>query len=160
MGSESALIPEAEISEILGLIELLNSIGGREDIYKLAATLQMELGDTLKVIRSAEMLKLVDTPGGDVVLEPLGKKITQAKITQRKALICSQIEKLPVFQKISEFLNAENEKQVSRVELLEKLAEILPNENAEQVFDSIVKLGRYAELFGYNDDSETFYLDQ
>ncbi|MBN21018.1 MAG: ABC transporter ATP-binding protein [Bdellovibrionaceae bacterium] len=153
------MIPEAEISEILGLVEILIDKGGREDIYKLAHELQMELGETLKVIRSAEILKLVHTPGGDVVVEKLGEKISEASISERKELICEEIEKIPVFERITHFLKNKEDHEADRELLLEELAKLIPNENVEETFSSIVHWGRYAELFGYNDDSQTFYLD-
>lgn len=152
-------VPHAGISEILGLVEILKSKGGTEDIYKLAAELQMEFGETLNVIRGAEIIGLVHTPGGDVVLEPLGAKIAKAKIAEKKELIGEQIKKVPVFKKIRDFLTEREDHQARRGEVLEKLAELMPNENAEQSFTTIVNWGRYSELFGYNDDSETFYLD-
>jgi NitT/TauT family transport system ATP-binding protein len=152
-------VPHAGISEILGLVEILKSKGGTEDIYKLAAELQMEFGEMLNVIKGAEIIGLVHTPGGDVVLEPLGAKIAKAKIAEKKDLIGEQIKKVPVFRKIRDFLNEREDHQARRDEVLEKLAELIPNENAEQSFSTIVNWGRYSELFGYNDDSETFYLD-
>jgi hypothetical protein len=80
-------LPEIGISQILGLVELLVGKGGREDIYKLAGELSMELGETLTVIRAAEMLGLVHTPGGDVEVEAFGHKVVDASITDRKDLI-------------------------------------------------------------------------
>ena len=44
--------------------------------------------------------------------------------------------------------------------MLEKLAELLPNEDAENSFGTVVTWGRYSELFGYNDDTQTFYLGE
>ena len=158
--SEAVPLPEIGISEVLGLVELLKSKGGREDIYKLAAELKMEFGDTLKVIRAAELLGLVNTPGGDVVIEPLGEKVSRAKINGRKTIIKAQLGKLPVFKALIQFLHEKDDHQATRNQLLEKLAELIPNENSEQTFSTLVNWGRYGELFGYNDDSETFYLDQ
>lgn len=152
-------LPEAGISEILGLVEILKSKGGREDIYKLAAELNMEFGDTLQVIRGAELLKLVHTPGGDVVLEKLGDKIARAKIQEKKTIIKKQIEAVPVFKKISKFLHDNEDHEAGKDEILEKLAELIPNENPEDSFSHLVSWGRYAEIFGYNDDSHTLYLD-
>ncbi len=152
-------LPETGISEILGLVEVLKSKGGREDIYKLAAELQMEFGETLTVIKAAELLGLVNTPGGDVVIEKLGETISRAKINARKGLIKTQIQKLPVFKKLVQFLNDKEDREATRDQLIEQLAEMIPNENAEQTFSTLVNWGRYAELFGYNDDTETFYLD-
>lgn len=155
----SHFLPNVETSEILGLIELLRIKDGKEDIYKLAKELNMEFGETLTVIRAAELLGFVHTPGGDVVLEKLGEKLSQANINDRKALIKSQIEKIPVYQRIRDFLTEEEGQEASKNEVLEKLVELMPNENADQSFEALVHWGRYAELFGYNDDSHTFYLD-
>jgi NitT/TauT family transport system ATP-binding protein len=153
-------LPQTGLSEILGLVELLKSKGGREDIYKLAAELQMEFGETLTVIRGAELLGLVNTPGGDVVIEALGDKVTKSKIKARKTIIKEQMAKIPVFKRVIDFLTEKEDHQATRDELLEILAELIPNENNEQTFTMLVNWGRYAELFGYNDDSQTFYLDQ
>ena len=152
-------LPETEISEVLGFLELLNSKGGKADIYKLAQELQMEFGETIEVIRGAELLQTVNTPGGDVVLEPLGEKITQSSISERKVIIKNQIEKIPLFQDVSLFLKQNDDQEVTREEVLEKLVEMIPNENVERTFSTLVQWGRYAEIFGYNDDSHTFYLD-
>jgi NitT/TauT family transport system ATP-binding protein len=155
----TAPLPDIGISEILGLVELLKSKGGREDIYKLAGELNMEFGQTLTVIRGAELLGLVNTPGGDVVIEPLGEKVSRSKINGRKTLIKQQLEKLELFKKLTSFLQEREDHQATRDQVLEKLVEMIPNENSEQVFQTLVNWGRYAELFGYNDDSQTFYLD-
>jgi NitT/TauT family transport system ATP-binding protein len=152
-------LPQIGISEILGLVELLRAKGGREDIYKLARELQMEFGDTLTVIRAAELLGLVHTPGGDVEVVKAGDLIGRAKINERKGIIYDQLLLLPLFKALRDYLTAKEDHQASREEVVEKLAELIPNENAEQTFTTLVQWGRYAELFGYNDDSETFYLD-
>jgi len=152
-------LPEIGISQILGLVELLIGNGGREDIYKLAGGLSMELGETLTVIKAAEMLGLVNTPGGDVLVEDFGHKVIDASITERKDLIRGKLEQLPAFKSIREFLSSKDDAEVAREEVLEKLAELIPNDDAETSFSTLVNWGRYAEMFGYNDDTQTFYLD-
>ena len=158
--TQSIALPEIGISQILGLVELLmGKEGGREDIYRLAGELSMELGETLTVIKGAELLGLVNTPGGDVVVEPFGVSVIDSSITERKALICSKLEELSVFKNVRNFLSKEKDAEVTREEVLEKLAELIPNEDAESSFSTVVNWGRYAEMFGYNDDTQTFYLD-
>lgn len=153
-------LPEIGISQILGLVELLIGKGGREDIYKLAGELSMELGETLTVVKAAELLGLVNTPGGDVVVENFGHEVLDGSITDRKVLIRAKLEDLPVFKSVREFLSSKDDTEVTREEVLEKLAELIPNEDAETSFSTVVNWGRYAEMFGYNDDSQTFYLDE
>lgn len=152
-------LPEIGISQILGLVELLIGKGGREDIYKLAGELSMELGETLTVIKAAELLGLVNTPGGDVVVENFGHEVLDGSITDRKELIRKKLEELTVFKSVGEFLASKEDGEATREEVLEKLAELIPNEDAESSFSTVVNWGRYAEMFGYNDDSQTFYLD-
>jgi NitT/TauT family transport system ATP-binding protein len=152
-------LPQVEISEILGFIEILKSKGGKEEIHELASELSMELGDTLRVVRGAELLKLVHTPGGDVVLEELGKQVANAKISERKEMLRVQMETIPVFKKLCDFLNEKEDHAASKEEVLEKIAELLPHDHAEDSFHVLVSWGRYGELFGYNDDEQSFYLD-
>ena len=160
MSSNQNALPEIGISQILGLVELLMARNGREDIYKLAGELSMELGETLTVIKAAELLGLINTPGGDVVVEDFGQKVIDASITERKDLIRAKLEELPVFKSVREFLATQDDSEVAREEVLEKLAELIPNEDAESSFSTIVNWGRYSELFGYNDDTQTFYLGE
>lgn len=152
-------LPQIGISEILGLVELLISKGGREDIYKLASELQMEFGETLAVIRAAELLGVVHTPGGDVEVTATGNKVSDSGISDRKGIIHDQLMTVPLFKTLVQYLKDKEDHRALRDDVLEKLAELIPNENAEQTFLLLVNWGRYAELFGYNDDSETFYLD-
>lgn len=152
-------LPQIGISEILGLVEVLKSKGGKEDIYKLAAELQMDAGEILQVIRGAELLGLVNTPGGDVVIEALGEKVSRSRINARKQIIKDQLAMIPVFKELTDYMKAQDSHQATRDQLLEKLTELMPNEDCQQTFTTLVNWGRYAELFGYNDDRETFYLD-
>ncbi len=152
-------LPAIGIGEILGLVEVLKSKGGKEDIYKLAAELKMEFGDMITVIRGAELLGLVNTPGGDVVIENLGIEVSKSKVNARKLIIRDQLLKINVFSQLSTFLRERDDHQATRDQLLEKLAELVPNEDNERTLSTVVAWGRYAELFGYNDDSGTFYLD-
>ncbi|MEN9723307.1 MAG: hypothetical protein RJB38_1293, partial [Pseudomonadota bacterium] len=145
-GKTLEILPQISVSEILGLVELLNSKGGREDIYKLASELQMEFGETLAVIRAAELLGLVHTPGGDVEVGAVGEKISQAGISDRKSIINDQLMNIPLFKTVVDYLNEKDDRKALRDEVLEKLAELIPNENAEQTFTMLVQWGRYAEL--------------
>ena len=43
--------------------------------------------------------------------------------------------------------------------VLEELAVRLPTEKPQTMFRSIVRWGRYAELFGYNANERKLYLD-
>jgi NitT/TauT family transport system ATP-binding protein len=74
-------------------------------------------------------------------------------------IVRGQIEKVAVFAQLTQFLREKEEHKATREQALSKLAELIPNENNEQTFATLVQWGRYAELFGYNDDSKELYLD-
>ena len=153
-------LPQVSSSKVIGLLEYLDDHNGKEDIYKLAEATRYETGELLAVIKMAEMLGLVETPGGDVVLLDLGRKLLKSKVGPRKTIIREQLKRLPIFQKLIDELQQSEERRLHRDRVLEELSRLLPHENVEQLFKTIVNWGRYAELFGYNHDSLTLYLDE
>ncbi|MGC1678845.1 MAG: AAA-associated domain-containing protein [Candidatus Binataceae bacterium] len=152
-------IPDCQLTWVFGLLELLEDRGGREDGYKIARDLQFKFGDLLKVMKAAEILGLVSTPAGDVVLEPLGKQFLDSDVNQRKLLIREQLKKHPLFSYLVRLLRGQEDRSLAKEVVLEHLAMLLPSEPPQRMFQTIVNWGRFAELFGYNKDEDRFYLD-
>lgn len=153
-------IPDSPLTRVFGLLEVLDDRGGREDGYKLARDLNYKFGELLKVMKAAEILGLVATPAGDIVLEPFGKQFLESDINQRKLMMRGQLKQHGLFNYLVRLLRAQEERALGREVILEHLAMLLPNEEPERLFKAIVNWGRFAELFGYNKDEERFYLDQ
>jgi NitT/TauT family transport system ATP-binding protein len=112
------------------------------------------------VMKAAEVLGLVTTPDGDVVLEPLGRRFLESDMNGRKLIIREQLKQHGLFSYLVRLLRGQEEHTLSRQTVLEHLALLLPNEKPEKMFTTIVNWGRFAELFGYNKDEDRFYLDQ
>src|SRR6058998_3869880 len=121
-------VPEVGMTKILGLLEVLDDHQGREDIYRLARDLSYEFGDLLGVIKAAEILGLVDTPGGDVFLQPLGKQIIECDVNTKKKLLKTQVKGHSLFRHFISFLKGRAEGRASREEILEEAGRILPQE--------------------------------
>jgi NitT/TauT family transport system ATP-binding protein len=153
-------IPDCPLTWVFGLLETLEDRGGRDDGYKIARDLQFNFGDLLKVMKAAEVLGLVTTPDGDVVLEPLGRRFLESDMNGRKLIIREQLKQHGLFSYLVRLLRGQGEHTLSRQTVLEHLALLLPNEKPEKMFTTIVNWGRFAELFGYNKDEDRFYLDQ
>ena len=136
------------------------SRGGRDDGYRIARDLQFNFSDLLKVMKAGEILGLMSTPTGDVVLEPLGKKFLELNVNQRKLMLREQLKKLSLFAYFVRLLRGQTEHSLPKEVALEHLAMLLPNESPQKQFNTMVNWGRYAELFGYNKDEDRFYLDQ
>lgn len=152
-------VPDCQLTWVFGLLEFLDDQGGREDGYKIARDLQFKFSDLLKVMKAAEILGLVSTPAGDVVIEPLGKQFVESDVNQRKLLIREQLKKLGLFSYFVRLLRAQEDRSLTKEVVLEHLAMLLPTERPDRLFWTIVNWGRFAELFGYNKDEDRFYLD-
>lgn len=150
-------LPRASLGQTLGLCEVLDDRGGREDVYRLARDLSYEFGEMLCVLKAAEMLELVETPGGDVVLTPAGKRAIDLDVAGKKRLVKEQLSKLQIVQHFLKLLeNAGG--SLDRETVLSELAIRLPQEDPERLFDTLLNWGRYADLFGYSRDTDRFFL--
>ena len=152
-------LPAAPLSRILGLLEILDDRGGRAQVSRLAQEIRMDSAELLPVIHGAELMELVNTPGGDVVLLPLGKRIIESDMNTKKAIVKEQMEKLPLFRFFIEFLSNHPEKAVEKDEVLEELAILLPTHDPEVVYDTLLNWGRYGEIFGFSRDTGRFFLN-
>jgi NitT/TauT family transport system ATP-binding protein len=153
-------IPDTNLPQVFGLLEVLDDRNGREDGYRLARDLNYDLSELLKVMKAGEILGLVDTPGGDIVLQPLGKKFLESDINERKLILREHLREHGLFNYLIRLLKGQEDKSVDKEMVLEHLLMLLPNEDPERLFNTIVSWGRFAELFGYNKDEDRFYLDQ
>src|SRR6185503_268013 len=153
-------LPSTGISKILGLCEILDDHQGKEDVYRLAQDLHMPFGELLLVIKGAEMLGMVETPGGDAVLTQLGKRALESSMNEKKALLRQAMLKLKVFQHVLKLLENAQENEVPAEVILEELAVLLPQEQPRQLFTTLLNWGRYGEIFGYSRDTDQFYLQK
>src|SRR5512147_1757570 len=97
-------IPQVGISRVIGLLEVLDDANGRYDIFRLARDINYEFGAILQVIKAAEVLGLVVTPGADVVLTGTGSQLLRSKVKGRKKLLRDLIRQLPLFRTVVDAL--------------------------------------------------------
>jgi NitT/TauT family transport system ATP-binding protein len=151
-------LPATGISKILGLCEIVDDKGGREDLFALARDLHMPFGEVLLVIKAAEMLALIETPGHEAQLTAFGRKILSAPIRDKKALLGEQMLKLNVFQHFLKLLKSTEKGELPADLILEELALRLPHEQPRQLFTTLLNWGRYGDVFGYSRDTDLFFL--
>lgn len=153
-------IPQVAISRVMGLLEVLDDGGGRYDVFRLARDIHYELGEILMVIKAAEMLGFVETPGADVVLTAVGGKMLRARVNPRKQLLKEQLQRLPIFRTVVEALLRSEDRRADQDAFLEIFALHLPAEDSAALLKTVIDWGRYAELIGYNPEDQEIYLDQ
>ncbi|MBI3818672.1 MAG: AAA-associated domain-containing protein [Planctomycetes bacterium] len=119
----------------------------------------MDTSELLPILQAAELLGFVQTPGGDVVLLPLGRRIVDADINTKKSILREQMEKLPLFRFFMDFLSNHPEKAVEKSVILEELTLLVPTESPEKQYGTLLKWGRYGEIFGFSHDTGRFFLN-
>ena len=158
---ESALqiLPDVQISEVIGLLESIQHEGGMTDIFDLSQAIGKDFGQTLYLVKAAELLNLVDTPKQTVILTEFGKRFVEGDMNIRKGMLHDLSGGLRIVQQVGELLK-QSETLRLPVEVIEqKVAEWLPNENPQSVVNVLISWGRFSEVFGYNDDAKELYLD-
>lgn len=153
------VLPDIQITEIVGLVEAIAAEGGAMDVFVLSTDIGKDFGHTLYLVKAAELLDLVDTPRQQVLLTKEGRVFARADVNLRKRMIHESFGRLMVVQRTTELLKQSETVRIPVDELKEKLSEWVPNENPDVQVDILIDWGRYAEYFGYNDNTKSIYLD-
>jgi NitT/TauT family transport system ATP-binding protein len=153
-------LPEADASEIVGLLEYLDARGGRADLFRIASDTNREFGHVIAIVKAAELLDFVDTPKRMVQLEPEAQRFLKANPEDRKAIWRGQLLKLRLFHDTYEVLRRQPNHAIDRDILLETIILHMPQENYERVFDTIIRWARFGDLFAYDESSETISLQE
>ncbi len=152
-------VPHVSLSQITGLLEVLDDNKGTIDIFDLATKIGKDFGSTIAVVKAAELLDFVDTPKQNVIFTEMGKQFLSASINDKKILMRQQMLSMRLFEVIYNMLQRSDGLSINEDIILEQLAILLPNEDPEQLFSTLVGWARYGELFGYNADDKILYLD-
>ncbi len=153
-------LPYVEVGKLVGMLVYLEDLDGRGDIYAIAQDMGFEVDEIIPVIKVAEALSFATISEGDILLTELGKMLVEGDENRRKIMFKSSIKKLPIFKRLIEVLESIPDKSISKSKLLGVLSSEMPKEEAQEHLKSIIELGRYAELIGYNPEDKEIYLDK
>ena len=155
------VLPHATAGGMAGLLEFLNDRGGEEDLYHLAEELLMEVDDLFPIVDGAVMLGFAKSAQGDVQITPEGKEFAEADIGERKELFRTAVlSHVTVIQQMRNALERKADRALPLEFFRDILDEHLPTEEAQRQLDTALNWGRYAELFGYDSESDRLFLDE
>lgn len=152
------LFPKATISEIIGLLEVINDVGGKEDVAQLAADFNLGLDDMLPSIDAAQMLEFVVVNDGNIELTGDAKKLLDSGIKERKNIIKDKVTNVKIIKELENKLMESEYNNMDKKDVIKFLQKMICNTNIESYFNIIINWTRYVGLFGYNSDSEEIYL--
>ncbi len=147
-------LPHASLARLFGLIEVMAETEGRDDLFRLAGRLRLELDEILPLVEAARLLGWAEVGDGDYDLTAEGRRIAAGSIAERKLLFRDRVRALPLVASIVEALA--RRKRVSRESILKRLQGRLGALEAERQVDTAVNWGRWAELFDYDSDERAF----
>ncbi len=145
--------------QVISLVEIAGSIRGKVDVPKLADELGADIAVLLPILDTAEMLGLVRTEKGDVLLTDLGLKFQ--KTTRNKVrMLRDRVATIEPFRTALEL--ASRKKAITAQEVADSLAEIglkwhyKPDLNEALVRTLLIHWAIYADLLGYDGKSGEF----
>src|SRR5476651_2441968 len=93
-----APLPNVNLGEVIGLVQMLKP--EPESIFALATQLKKDFSTLLSVIKAAELIELVETPGQTVRLTKAGVAFQKADRKQRKKMMHELLLDLKIFRHI------------------------------------------------------------
>jgi NitT/TauT family transport system ATP-binding protein len=158
-GSVVQILPNVQVNEVIGLLETIGSEGGRVDVFELAQNIGKEFGQTLYLVKAAELFEFVDTPRNIVSVTDLGQRFIAGDINTRKRMLHEGFGKLTIVQMLAKLLKTSDTLRMPIDVVEEQVGKWLPNENPVATMEILISWGRFAEYFGYNDPTKEIYLD-
>jgi NitT/TauT family transport system ATP-binding protein len=148
------LLPHARVGGIAGLMELLHDRGGREDLFRLAEELIMDVQDLLPILEACVLLGFVLLREGDVQITAQGVRFADADIQQRKVLFReAALENVTILKQIDSVLKRKSDHSISDEFFHDILDEYFAEDEVQRQFETAMNWGRYAEIFDYDRES-------
>ena len=145
------MLPHARVGGIAGLTELLHDRGGREDLFRLAEELVMDVEDLLPILEACVMLGFARLTEGDVQITPQGVIFADADIQQRKVLFRqAALEHITILKQIDSILKRKSDHSIADEFFHDILDEHFAEDEVQRQFETAMNWGRYAEIFDYD----------
>ena len=151
-------IPLVPVGQILGLISILSDTPDLSNIYDISDEIGKEFGETIAILKAAEILDLIDTPKQDVRFTELGRKFVAADRLGKRAIFAEQVFKLRLFHIIIALLKEHEEVEAEQV--IKDIGSALPYDNPEKTFETMIAWGRYAGLMDYNAKTRMVFVPE
>jgi NitT/TauT family transport system ATP-binding protein len=158
----NTVLPRVSANLMSGLMETLSAapFDGKADLPVLADELAMESDELLPVAESLQMFRLAEIEGGDIKLTDIGKQFVEMATDDRKKLFARQLlAQVPLATHIRRVLQERANHVAPKSRFLDELEDHMSTEDAEHTLRAVIAWGRFAEVFAYDDDSETFSLE-
>lgn len=146
-----------------GLLETLAAppYDGRADLPPLAGALQLETDELFPIAEGLQLLRFAEVEEGDIRLTPVGRDFVNADTDDRKALFAQALRAyVPLAAAIRKILEERANHRASAARFRDELEDHMSAEYAHDTLAAIIVWGRYAELYGYDEEADQFFLPE
>jgi NitT/TauT family transport system ATP-binding protein len=152
-------LPLVSTNSLAGMLEEIAAApyNGRADLPHLADSLALEIDDLFPLGETLQLLKFVEFEEADIKLTPLGRRFVDMDVDQRKKVFGEQLlANIPLASHIKRVLDERPTHRAPASRFREELEDYMSEDYAERTLRAIINLGRYGELFAYDENAQTF----
>jgi NitT/TauT family transport system ATP-binding protein len=153
------MLPPARPGSIAGLVELLNDRGGKDDLYRIAEELLMDVDNLLPIVEAATTLRFIKSERGDIELTPGGRAFAEADISTRKELFReTALANVTLLQQMNGALASKSDHTMPMELFRDILEEHFSEAEVQRQLDTALNWGRYGDIFTYDSESDRLRL--
>ena len=155
-------LPRVSTNSLAGLLEELAAppYNGRADLPHLADSLQLEIDDLFPLAETLQLLRFAELEEGDMKLTPAGKRFVEADIDQRKKMFGDHLlANVPLAARIKRVLDERPSHRAPATRFRDEIEDYMSEDYAERTLRAVINLGRYGELFAYDENAQAFSLE-
>jgi NitT/TauT family transport system ATP-binding protein len=154
-------LPRVSANLLSGVLEtLVGEYNGKADLPVFAEEQHLEGDDLFPVADALQMLHLGEIEGGDIKLTDIGRQYVEAGTDDRKKIFQRQLlAYVPLAAHIRRVLQERSNHVAPKSRFFDELEDHMSTDDAEETLRSVTAWARYAEAFAYDDDSQTFSLE-
>ncbi|MBI3320652.1 MAG: ATP-binding cassette domain-containing protein [Candidatus Omnitrophica bacterium] len=145
-----APLPSVEVREIVGLLEALQVRGGDVEFFRLTSELGRTFTRILLAVKAAELLALLESPQGHLILTEFGRVFVSSPRKIRRQLFRQQLSQVPLVKRVREMMEHSPDRHLAKDVLLEELAIQCPQEDPKRLLRILINWGRFADLWVYH----------
>jgi NitT/TauT family transport system ATP-binding protein len=156
------ILEHVSTNVLAGLIEVIAGphYEGKADLPVLATALQMGTEEIFHLGEALQLLRFAQLSEGDLVLTEIGKRFAHMDTDARKKLFAEHlVSYVPIVGLIRRVLDERPSHTAPAMRFRTELEDYMQEEQAAETLKTVVSWARYAELFAYDEHSETFSLE-
>jgi len=157
-----SVLPRVSSNALAGLMEAVAAepFNGKADLPDIASKLQMEIDELFPIAETLQMMRFAELAGGDITLLEAGLAFAQAELDERKRIFAQHLlNYVPLAAHIRRVLDERRAHVAPKRRFTDELEDFMNEAAAEQTLRAVISLGRYAEVFAYNDENAVLSLE-